>query len=340
VRGVVVWRSNVVVRRTGETSYGGAGASHGHLSVSGTRLVDELGQPVQLRGVSSHWLNWADDGYQLSLLALEWMRDHWNLSVFRAAMGTEVEGGYLASSEGRDAMLGQIETIIDNAVTAGVYVIVDWHSHHAHEQTAEAVAFFEDIAQRYGYLPNVLFEVYNEPLAVDWTSVLKPYHEELVAAIRAADSDAHENVILLGTPNWDQDVHVVIPSSARVAGTNLMYSLHFYSCGHGDDLRSRAQATLAAGVPLFVSEWGATEPDGGIEGTPACYGSADAWHAWMNANQISWAAWKLDDCDYEIDHYGVADTSCLLAQGAPLDGGWTDQWLNGHAQYVASKLRE
>src|SRR5690606_19803976 len=148
------------------------------------------------------------------------MRDHWNLSVFRAAMGTEVEGGYLASSEGRDAMLGQIETIIDNAVTAGVYVIVDWHSHHAHEQTAEAVAFFEDIAQRYGYLPNVLFEVYNEPLAVDWTSVLKPYPEELVAAIRAADRDAHENGTPRATPNWDQDGHVLIPSPARAAGTN------------------------------------------------------------------------------------------------------------------------
>ena len=313
---------------------------HGHLSVSGTHLVDQFGQPVQLKGVSSHWLNWADDGYQLNLSALEWMRDHWNLSVFRAAMGTEEEGGYLHSEEGRNDMLFQVETIIANAVAAGVYVIVDWHSHHAHDQTAEAVAFFADIAQRYGYLPNVLFEVYNEPLDVDWGSVLKPYHEALVSAIRAADSDDNDNVIILGTPNWDQDVHVVIPTSARVAGTNLMYALHFYSCGHGDGLRSNAQATLAAGVPLFVSEWGATDPDGGVNGTPVCAASADAWHSWMNANHISWAAWKLDDCDWEIDNRGVADTSCLLAQGAPLDGGWTHQWLNGHGPYVASKMQE
>ncbi len=311
---------------------------HGHLSVSGTQLVDEFGQPVQLKGISTNWLNWADDGYQLSLPALEWMRDNWNLSVFRAAMGTEEENGYLTSNQA--GMLAEVETIIDNAVSAGVYVIVDWHTHHAETQTAEAVAFFEDIADRYGYLPNVIFETYNEPLSLDWNSVLKPYHETLVSAIRGADSDANENVIILGTPNWDQDVNVVSSPSARVAGDNLMYALHFYACDHQNWERSKAQSALSAGVPLFVSEWGATAADGGIHGTAVCSSSADAWHSLMDANKISWAAWKLDDCDWEINEYGVADTSCLLAQGAPLDGGWTSEWLNGHAPYVVSKMQD
>src|SRR5690606_25959396 len=103
---------------------------HGHLAVSGTHLVGEHGLPVQLKGISSHWLNFEGDGYALNLQALEWMRDNWGLSVFRAAMGTEMPGGYLGNPSG---MRGQVETIIANAVTAGVYVIVDWHTHHAED---------------------------------------------------------------------------------------------------------------------------------------------------------------------------------------------------------------
>lgn len=179
------------------------------------------------------------------------------------------------------------------------------------------MAFFQGIASCYGHLPNVLFEVYNEPLDVNWHTVLKPYPETLVATIRSADPDEHDNVILLGTPNWDQDVDVVIPPSARIPGNNLMYTLHFYSCSHGGALRANAMNAHAQGVPLFVSEWGATEADGGIGGTAVCTQSADAWHAWMNANHISWAAWKLDERHFEIDTRGAADTSCLLARHAP-----------------------
>src|SRR3954468_4170178 len=33
---------------------------HGQLHVQGTALVDEQGAPVQLKGISSMWLNWED----------------------------------------------------------------------------------------------------------------------------------------------------------------------------------------------------------------------------------------------------------------------------------------
>ncbi|MBN1612425.1 MAG: hypothetical protein JW940_37690 [Polyangiaceae bacterium] len=50
---------------------------HGHLSVSGTRLLDEYGVPVQLKGISSQWLNYETDGYATNADAMVWMRDHW-----------------------------------------------------------------------------------------------------------------------------------------------------------------------------------------------------------------------------------------------------------------------
>jgi hypothetical protein len=61
---------------------------HGQLHVDGPQFVDQSGVPVQLKGVSTMWLNW-EDRSSSSREALEWMRDNWGLRVIRAAMGGE-----------------------------------------------------------------------------------------------------------------------------------------------------------------------------------------------------------------------------------------------------------
>ena len=111
----------------------------GQLRVEGTQIVDAAGEAVQLKGPSSMWLNWEDEGYAESLDALLWMRDNWNLSVIRAAMGVEPEGAFLTNP---DQALAQVRRIVENAVTAGVYVIVDWHDHNAHLNQAASREFF------------------------------------------------------------------------------------------------------------------------------------------------------------------------------------------------------
>ena len=336
------WTSSTCA--TGETCVGSrcvASAAtpvqlHGNLSVSGTKLVDQQGNPVRLKGVSSQWLNYESDGYATNLSALTWMRDNWKLSVIRAAMGVDPDqtGAYLYSATGKANMQSQVETIIQNAVAAGVYVIVDWHSHEAEQYTSDANAFFKDISQRYGQYPNVIYETYNEPLDVAWTT-LKQYHQNVYTSIRSYDADLNQNVILLGTPNWDQDVDVAA-DNPMAGDTNIMYTLHFYACAHNSahGQLAKAQTALANGLPLFVSEWGATAADGGVGGTGVCTDYADEWHSWMDSNNISWAAWKLDDCDGMT----VADTSCILKLDAPVTGGWTSAYLNGHGPYVVDKL--
>lgn len=296
---------------------------HGHLRVEDGRLVDESGERAQLKGPSSMWLNWESDGYAESLTALRWMRNNWHLSVIRASMGIEPGGAYLSDPE---TARSQVETIIQNAVEAGVYVLVDWHDHHAEQHQAEAEAFFADMASKYGDLPNILYETFNEPLEVSWESTLKPYHEAVIGAIRAADPD---NVIVLGTPRWSQDADVAAKSP--VAGENLMYTLHFYSCTHTGWLRDKGDAAVAAGAALFVTEWGATNADGGLDGK-TCLDEASVWHAWMDERGVSWAAWKLDNCPQ--------DATCLLTPDAPLDGGWTSKYLRGHGTFVRARMQE
>src|SRR5690606_806857 len=124
-----------------------------------------------------------------------------------------------------------------------------------------AQAFFDEISQEYGDVPNVLYELYNEPLDVSWSSVLKPYHQALIDVIRDNDPD---NVIIAGTPNWSQDVDVA--AGSKLSGSNLMYTLHFYACSHGASLMSKAQSALNSGLPIFVTEWGASHADGGVDG--------------------------------------------------------------------------
>jgi len=296
-------------------------AAHGQLAVVGNRLQDASGQPVQLKGVSSQWLNFESRTYPESKAALAYARDHWKLSVIRASMGTEMTYGYLPSS--RAWMQAKVDTIIQNAIDLGLYVIVDWHTSAAVTATTtqqpDAVAFFTDIAQRFGGVPNVIYEPFNEPRRVTWAQI-KPYHEAVVAAIRAVDPD---NLIVLGTPTFSQDVDIA--AQDPVAGTNLLYTLHFYACTHKQPLRDKADAALASGVALFVTEFGATPSDGGTPGNGhnvVCEDEANNWFSWMADHNISGASWKLDQC---------ADTSCILTSSAPIDGPWTDDLLTSDA---------
>jgi endoglucanase len=304
-----------------EVEAGSPVARFGQLRVEGASLVDQSGSPVQLKGVSTMWLNW-ESAYADSKAGLRWARDNWGLRVVRAAMGVEPTGAYL---ENPNLMLAQVRNVVHNAIDLGVYVIIDWHDHHGEMHQAQAVEFFSNMAQEFGEYPNVFYEVYNEPMQVDWSSVLKPYHEAVSAAIRQYDPD---NIIILGTPTWSQNVDRA--ANDPVQGTNLMYTVHFYSCTHRAAQRQLAVSAHDRGIPIFVTEWGATTADGGTNPNgQVCVEEAQAWHDFMDSAGISWTAWKLDDC---------ADLSCLFKASAPIDGGWTDEWLNGHGPFVRDHM--
>jgi endoglucanase len=303
---------------------------HGPLKVVGTKLTDSQGAPVQLKGPSSMWLNWQSQKFAEDKQGLLWLRDNWKASVIRAAMGVTTtdtkDQDYLTAPE---AVRAQVDQIVQNAIDAGVYVIIDWHDSNADQRKDQAVDFFTKMAEKWGSYPNVIYETFNEPLKQSWASVIKPYHEAVVAAIRAKDPD---NVIILGTGNWSQDVDIAADSP--LTGTNLMYTLHFYSCTHTAMLRQKGQGALDKGLPLFVTEWGATNADGGTPRNPdLCLDEAQLWHDWMNTNKISWAAWKFDRC---------VDKTCYFASTVtvPTTGGWTDQMLSGHAPFVRDRMRE
>ena len=173
----------------------------GQLKVVGTQLCDQNGNAVTLRGASLGWHNLWPRFYNAK--AVKWLAKDWNAKVIRAAMGIMIEDNYL---ENPSFALDCIEPVVKAAIKEGVYVIIDWHSHEL--KTKEAVKFFGKMAKKYGANANVIYEIYNEPVEDSWES-LKEYSKAVIDEIRKYDPD---NIILVGCPHWDQDIHIVAES--------------------------------------------------------------------------------------------------------------------------------
>ena len=135
------------------------------------------------------------------------------------------------------------------------------------------------MARDYGSRNHVIYEIYNEPLQISWSGAIKPYAEAVIAAIRAIDPD---NLIVVGTPSWSQDVDAA--AADPIAGPNIAYALHFYAGTHGQFLRDKAQKALDAGAALFVTEWGSVNANG--DGAVAT-SETDAWMDFLKARGIS-----------------------------------------------------
>jgi endoglucanase len=249
--------------------------------------------------MSFGWHNWWPRFYNAS--AVSWLKKDWGCNVVRAAMGVEPDNAYLNKPAWSKETA---KAVIDAAIKEGIYVLVDWHSHNIHQK--EAQQFFTEIAKEYGKYPNIIYEIFNEPDdKQNWTDV-KAYSIELIKTIRAIDP---HNVILVGSPHWDQDIHLVADDPIK-GYNNLMYTLHFYAATHKQQLRDRGDYALKKGLPIFISE------SAGMEATGNGPLNETEWHTWINwaeQHKISWITWSVSDKD---------ETCSVLLPTASSTGNW------------------
>ncbi|MGX1928979.1 glycoside hydrolase family 5 protein [Flagellimonas sp. 2504JD4-2] len=297
-------------------SYESAVVEYGQLSVNKNKMVDKNGTPVQLRGMSFYWSQWVGKYYTAE--TVKWLKDDWQCNVIRAALAVE-HGGYLANPEVEKQ---KIVTVIDSALEHGLYVIIDWHDHNAENHSDEAIAFFGEMAQKYGHYPNVIYETYNEPLKLSWSNVLKPYHDAVIAEIRKYDPD---NLIICGTPNWSQDVDDVIFS--KIDDPNVMYTLHYYAATHKKALRDKALVAINNDIPLFVTEYGVSEANG--DGTINAE-EAEIWWNFLDEHGISHLNWSIADKD---------ELSAALKPGASTTGDWPLSDLTTSGTMIRNEIR-
>jgi len=278
-------------------------ARYGKLQVTGTHLCDSHGDPIQLRGMSTMGLQWT--GEIVNDAAFAALAKDWKADVVRLAMYVG-EGGYAAHPELKQLVWQGVEL----AIKYGLYAIIDWHvltPGNPNDQVySGAQAFFDEASKKYAKVPNVLYEIMNEPNGqLAWSTDLKPYAEKMVATIRANDPD---NVILIGSGTWSQDVDLA--AADPVQGKNLMYTFHFYPGTHGEPLRNKVQAALDSGAAVFCSEWGTTDHTGSGK---LYLPEAETWLAFLDRHQISWTNWSL--CDKSEASAALLSLAGAMKQG-------------------------
>ncbi|MFH7017704.1 glycoside hydrolase family 5 protein [Flavobacterium sp. FlaQc-47] len=290
---------------------------HGQLSVQGTQLVDKNNNPIVLRGMSFGWHSMWPRFYNEK--AVNWLKKDFNCNIVRAAMGIEL--GEMSYIKEQQFSKQKIEAVVNGAIKSDIYVIIDWHSHNINLK--EAKEFFAEVSKKYAKYPNIIYEIFNEPDYESWPEI-KAYAEEVIKVIR--ENDPH-NIILVGSPHWDQDVN--LPAADPIKGfDNIMYTMHFYAATHGKDLRDRTDAAIKNGLPIFVSE------SAGMEATGDGPLNSKAWQEyidWMEAKKLSWITWSVSDKD---------ETCSILKKSAKSEGKWKDQDLKESGIKVREFLRK
>ncbi|MEC2181342.1 cellulase family glycosylhydrolase [Bacillus spizizenii] len=291
---------------------------NGQLSIKGTQLVNQNGKAVQLKGISSHGLQWYGDFVNKD--SLKWLRDDWGITVFRAAMYT-ADGGYIDNP----SVKNKVKEAVEAAKELGIYVIIDWHilnDGNPNQNKEKAKEFFKEMSSLYGSTPNVIYEIANEPNGdVNWKRDIKPYAEEVISVIRKNDPD---NIIIAGTGTWSQDVNDAADDQLKDA--NVMYALHFYAGTHGQFLRDKANYALSKGAPIFVTEWGTSDAsgNGGV-----FLDQSREWLNYLNSKNISWVNWNLSD---------KQESSSALKPGASKTGGWPLSGLSASGAFVRENI--
>jgi endoglucanase len=312
-------------------------ARHGSLRVQGNKIVGQHGRPVTLRGMSFFWntTGWGGLKYYTPEV-VNWLIDDWKADLVRVA----IDPAEVNNENWR--------TVVNAAVSRGVYVIIDFHA-HSHQLSGQAESFFTGISPMYRNRPHVIYEIFNEPCANspqtnggggcqgdDWATQVRPYAQRVVNAIRGASGTVDTNIIIIGTPNFSKRVDIA--SENPVSGRNLAYAVHFYTghvptptdpsgtnSEHRQRLRNWVNMALNNGVAVFASEWGISQPGGGAvtgENNTIDIAEAERWLEFMDQSHISWAMWSVNDKD---------EAASALRSGASASGNWATGSANCNA---------
>ncbi len=298
-------------------------AINGQLNVCGNKLCNQFNKPIQLRGVSTHGLQWhyaCLNDASIKALATDWKAD-----VVRIAMYVD-EGGYKTDPAG---FTTKVEAVVDLAIANGMYAVIDWHILTPGDPNANldgAKEFFAVVSKKYADKPNVFYEIANEPNGVSWDQV-KTYANQVIPIIRA---NAPDNIMIVATRgcsslNMVNGQSTDVVTGAPVAGTNLMYACHFYAASHTDDWRNKL-AAAADKLPVFVTEWGTPtySGDGGND-----LASAQQWIDLMAQKGISWTTWNFS---------ADGQSSALLAGGTCPNGPYTTGNLKESGTFIREHI--
>ncbi|MBQ1551363.1 MAG: cellulase family glycosylhydrolase [Bacilli bacterium] len=258
-----------------------------YLKVNNGKLVNSNNEIVHLRGVSTHNLYYYGDLYDYD--NIKELRDTWGINVFRIAMYTDPnEEGYIKNNNLKE----KVEEIVEDCIDLDIYVIIDWHilnDNNPETYEKEALEFFDEMSTRFQDVPNVIYEICNEPNGKDvtWNGNIKPYAEKTIKTIR---NNSEDSLVLVGTADWSKDLESVRKNPLK--DKNIMYVLHTYPKGEMDIIRANIENAIRERIPIIITECSVTDPTGDGKLYKDFFKD---WIKYIEKNDISWVVWQLSD---------------------------------------------
>ncbi len=301
---------------------------NGQLKVCGTQLCNQYNKPIQLRGMSTHGIQWYGWGNCLTESSLDALAYDWDADILRISLYVQ-EGGYETDPVG---FTNQVSRLINEATERGMYALVDWHQLNPGDPNSNlenAKRFFKDIANQHKNKNNIIYDVCNEPngSGVTWNRI-KTYADQIIPVIREIDDDA---VVLVGTHGWatfgvsgEGNLQDVIGNPLQFQ--NVMYTFHFYANSHREAYLNRLDEASNR-LPVFVTEFGSQEFTGdGPNDFPMTQQFIDL----MQRKKISWTSWNYSD-----DTRSGAAWKTGTCSGGP----WTINQLKPAGSWIRNKIK-
>ena len=289
----------------------------------GSQLVDASGNPLLLRGAQiespfnyiAGWNNGAPVSKYLNPNVFNAMVHEWNMNVLRLPISNWIYAKDPAQ------YLSLLDTVVQQANTAGLYVILDLHDDaksgspygsNASLPKAEDLPFWSTIANHYQNNSNVMFDLYNEPHVTSWSTWLHgggTMHgakivgiQDLVNAIRS--TGAQQLIVVeagaaggsKGAGGWSTI------GSNTINDANIMYSLHVYD---GITLNAQQQdakwGPILNHYPIYYGEWAMLVNGYGTSGYDHCKNIAPSqadqvvlnFLNYMTSRHANWSAWEF-----------------------------------------------
>lgn len=284
---------------------------NGQLLVNGTNLVNEKGEIIRLKGMSSHGLMWYPE--YINTRSLNTLSEY-GANVVRLAMYTDQNKGYIYNK--KEAMKNLLQGI-ENVLGADMYAIVDWHTlkdNNPNIHIEEAKDFFHEISTRYKNEPGVIYEIFNEPNGETSWKDIKEYANTIIPIIRKNSPNA---IILVGTPNHCVDIKSAINDPLEYE--NIMYTYHLYTGTSDGCYKYLLNDALKNNIPVFISEWGFSpeKNSGDID-----LKKGREFLEFLKENNISWINWSLSNKDeshsfirHDVDKLSSWDDDELTSVG-------------------------
>ncbi len=280
---------------------------NGFLNSSKGYVANEKGEKTSLAGISYFWMNEEPVGHFWTKETVDYLVDEYNIQVVRLPLTIspcgsngqekcskyndvwgykegESRANYRYNPEWTKEMADRmIKACIEN----DIYVIIDFHEHKAEDWVDMANEFFTYFASKWGEFPNVMYEIYNEPLCDDQTVV--NYAKKVIPTIRNIDK---KNLIIVGSSEFSRHPDKV--TDAGKGYENIAYTWHGYvKFNHQADWGQHPEWNTS--VPVVVTEWGCGQGggDGDLRQTYKDRGVIHCFWSMANKNTDGDEAWSI-----------------------------------------------